>query len=309
MSNISKKTLSRVLGYNNTHSDEQTCKEFNITKGTLGRYRRKARMIGNSKLFDFPNILIFDVETAPMEIYVWGLYKQRPSHENVIMDWYLLSWSAKWLFSDEVMSDVLTPEEAIDGNDERICQSMWNLFETAHIVIAHNANRFDIRKLNARWMLNGLLPPSPYKTIDTLKESIKIAAHSSHKLDYLGQIIAKKGKLETDYDLWKRCKKGDPTALKYMEEYNREDVLLLEDVYLGMRPWINSHPNVSLYIDSDKPLCTACGSKKLHPVEDYVTMASVFPGYRCERCGHISRGRSTQVSLKKKQSFLVSTAK
>ena len=152
-------------------------------------------------------------------------------------------------------------------------------------------------------------PTSPYKTIDTLKESRKIAAHSSHRLDYLGKLFANKGKLETDYALWKRCKAGDPESLLYMEKYNKEDVLLLEEVYLTMRPWIKSHPNVSLYIDSNKPICTACGSKKLVPVEDYVTMASVFPGYRCGKCGHINRGRATQLSLKKRKAMLVSTAR
>ncbi len=136
-----------------------------------------------------------------------------------------------------------------------------------------------------------------------------MAAHSSHRLDYLGQILHNKAKMETDYGLWKRCKHGDPEALFYMEEYNKSDVTLLEAVYLSIRPWISSHPNISLYIDDDDPRCNCCGSNELHQVDDYVTMASVFPGYRCDKCGHINRGRRTQVPLSKKKSFLISTAK
>ena len=30
------------------------------------------------------------------------------------IDWYVLSWSAKWLYDDKVMSDVVTPSEAKD---------------------------------------------------------------------------------------------------------------------------------------------------------------------------------------------------
>lgn len=158
-------------------------------------------------------------------------------------------------------------------------------------------------------MLNKMLPPSSFQVIDTLKESRKMAAHSSHRLDYLGKLFKNKGKIKTDYALWKRCKVGDPESLLYMDKYCKEDVLLLEEVYLVMRPWIKSHPNISLYIDSNEPVCPACGSKKLHTVEDYVTMASVFPGYRCQKCGHISRGRATQLSLKKRKAMLVSAAK
>ena len=53
-----------------------------------------------------------------MEVYVWGLYKQFISHNNIIKDkngneksWYVLSWAAKWLYDDDVMSDIVTPEE------------------------------------------------------------------------------------------------------------------------------------------------------------------------------------------------------
>ena len=257
---------------------------------------------------DAPNVLIFDVETSPMEVYVWGLYKQRINSENVIKDWFIISWSAKWLFSDEIMSEVLTPDEAIAGDDSRILKRIWHLFETANIVIAHNAKRFDVRKLNSRWMVHDFGPPSPYQIIDTLVESRKMAAHSSHKLDYLGILTQNKGKIETNYSLWKRCKLGEKEALKEMETYNRDDVRLLEDVYLFIRPWIKSHPNYGVYADSNNPVCPACGSEKLHPVDDYVTMVSSFPGLRCE-CGHISRGKSSQLEIGKRKALLRSVAR
>ena len=94
MSNISKETLSRVLEHNDVNTDDKTCNEFNISPETLNRYKRKGRIFGfgePKKLIDMPNILIFDIETAPMEVFVWGLYKQRISHDNVIQDWFILS--------------------------------------------------------------------------------------------------------------------------------------------------------------------------------------------------------------------------
>ena len=69
---------------------------------------------------DLPRILLFDIETAPMEVFVWGLYKQFIPHTNVIKDWFVLSWSAKWLYEDKILSAVVTSEEAKNRDDKRI---------------------------------------------------------------------------------------------------------------------------------------------------------------------------------------------
>jgi len=288
--------------YAEEHGDAEAMKLFDITSDTLSRYKRLARQTSHN--FSPLQILIFDIETSPMEVYVWGLYLQRINHDNIIKDWHILSWSAKWLFSEETKSDALTPEEAIKGDDSRICKSMWNLFESADVVVGHNADKFDIRRLNARWMLSGLGPPSPYMVIDTLKQSRKIAAHASHRLDYLGKLMLNKGKIETNFGLWKKCKAGDQDALAEMEIYNRQDVILLEELYLEMRPWIKSHPNTGLFTDSDEPACPTCGHEKLIPIDPYYTSVGMYPGYRCAECGAISRGRFTEVALKKRKRLL-----
>lgn len=308
---ISTQSAQQRINYAEKYGIEATLEYFNIALESLKRYQRALKDPIEIKPLGLPNILLFDIETAPMEVYVWGLYKQRINHENVIQDWYVLSWAAKWLFSAETMSDVLTPEEAKNGDDKRICKSMWDLFESVDIVCAHNGRRFDIRRLKSRWILHGMKPPSPYQTIDTLLESRKMAAHSSHRLDYLGQIMHNKGKLETDYSLWKRCKHGDPDALFYMEKYNKEDVILLEEVYLSIRGWIKSHPNVGIYMETNESVCPNCGNTHLHEVGDYVTPAGAFRAFRCENptCGAIMRMRISQIPLAKRKNLMISTAR
>jgi len=311
---ISRPSAQKKINYIKEYGIDKAIEHFEVSLESLKRYSRLIRHGMNDtepETIDLPNILIFDIETAPMEVYVWGLYKQRINHDNVIEDWFVLSWSAKWLFSSEIMSDVLTPEEAQNGNDKRVCQSMWELFESADIVVAHNAQRFDIRKMNSRWILHKMKPPSPYQTIDTLKESRKMAAHSSHRLDYLGQILHNKGKIETDYSLWKRCKHGDSEALMYMEKYNKADVELLEEVYLSIRGWIKSHPNVGLYMETDEPVCANCGSDKIHEISEYVTPAGMYRAFRCDTpgCHAISRQRITAVPLAKRKNLMLSAAR
>ncbi|MBT6047939.1 MAG: hypothetical protein HOG49_14110, partial [Candidatus Scalindua sp.] len=201
--------------------------------------------IGNTGM----KVLLFDIETTPMEVFVWQLNSKSNnyiSHGNIIEDWNILSWSAKWLYDSKVMSDIQTPREAKNRNDKRISQSIWNILDEADIIIAHNGDRFDIKKLNTRFFMNGLNPPSPYQSIDTLRVAKRSFAFSSNRLDYLGQIMTNKGKLETNFQLWKDCLKGDKSQLDRMLAYNEEDVRLLEEVYVQLRPWVKSHPNMGL---------------------------------------------------------------
>ena len=212
-----------------------------------------------------PKILIFDIETSPLEAYVYqkSVWKANISPDKIISPWFTLTWSAKWLFDDETMSDRLTGEEALNENDARITKSLWKLFDEADVLVAHNGDGFDVPNMNTRFLVNGLTPPSPYQRIDTLKVAKKEFGFTHNGLDALAHTLGLKGKIETNFDLWKRCKQGSDEALKEMEIYNRQDVNLLEEVYLELRPWIKSHPSMALFIESDKPVCPVCGHDHL----------------------------------------------
>ena len=240
--------------------------------------------------YGIPKILLFDIETALMEVYVWGLYKQFISHNNIIKDkdgeeksWFVLSWAAKWLYDENVQSDIVTPKEARKRKDKRILKSIWKLLDEAEIVIGHNLDRFDIRKLNARFIDNDLDPPSPYKTIDTLKIARREFAFVSYKQDYLTKHFKLEQKLETSFDLWVKCMQGDQEALKTMEEYNCHDVMGLEEVYLKLRPYIKNHPNLGVLMDAN--VCPNCGCDDLEELDTYYfTTANKFQVYRCIGC-------------------------
>lgn len=86
-----------------------------------------------------PRILIFDIENAPMVVYAFSRWKQNISLNQTISESFLISWSAKWFMSTETMSDCITPEEALARDDSRIVKSLWELFDKADILVAHNA--------------------------------------------------------------------------------------------------------------------------------------------------------------------------
>jgi len=259
-----------------------------------------------------PKILIFDLETAPLKGYIWSRWKQNIYYDQLISDWFLITWSAKWLYSAEVLSDKQTPEEILREDDKRITTSLWKLIDEADIIIAHNGDKFDAPKMNSRFLINGLPPTSSYRTIDTKKIAYSQFGFSSNSLNELARVLGIPGKLDTDFELWKSCLEGEQEALNYMQEYNDQDVLVLEEVYLKLRPYIKSHPNIAVYMDSDTQVCSSCGSTHLHLAKDnegnqkYVyTNTAKHKLYRCE-CGALSRGRRTDFDKGYKKNLLTS---
>ena len=248
------KTIEQIREYLKKSGYERTYKSVSRKLEVLNI----KKPLANYSNVDLPKILILDIETTPMGVWTWSLGKQYVGHHAIMkdkngkmMDWNLLSWSAKWLYDDKVLSDVLTPREARARNDKRIMKSVWKLLNEADIVIAHNGDRFDLRKINARFIANHIKAPLPFKTIDTLKQARKEFAFSSHKQDFITKFLKLEEKLDTDFQLWIDCMSGNEKALKRMEEYNRTDVVGLEDMYLRLRPYMRSHPNMAVMVDDD----------------------------------------------------------
>jgi hypothetical protein len=271
---------------------------LSCSKRTVRRHANPVRSRLGGDIKEAAKILLFDLETAPMEVYVWGLRQASGwiQPHSIIKDWSVLTWSAKWLFDAEVMSARVSPDEATARTDSSVMQGLWNLLDSADIVIAHNGARFDIRKINARFILNGYSPPMPYRIIDTLRVARRQFDFSSYKLDYINKLFGIGTKTETKFDLWKDCVTGSAKALTQMSEYCDNDVLILEEQYLAVRPWIKGHPNLALFVDTDQEICTNCGCTELEWKGRYFTPAGRYKAFRCTSCGAIGRSRYSDLS-------------
>lgn len=244
-------------------------------------------MTNNNKL----KTLLLDIETAPNLGYVWEKYET-----DVIefkREWYMISFSVKWLgdTKTEVFSLPDFAEYKKDPeSDIELCKKLWEFIDAADLIIAHNGDRFDLKKINARFVINGLKPPSPYKSIDTLKIAKKHFGFVSNKLNDLGITLGVGAKVETGgFKLWKGCMSGDMKSWKQMAKYNKQDVQLLEKVYLKLRPWASTHPNVT--IDNDL-CCHTCGSTKVQKRGYNYSKLSKTQRWICTDCGSWSSGSS-----------------
>lgn len=266
---------------------------FKVSREMIYDARNIARNRRYVKNTDIPRILLFDIETAPMMAFVWKLWKENVGLPQIVSDWFILCWSAKWLYSPDIITERLSSEEALAQNDGRIVKDLWELVNKADIVIAYNGVAFDIPKINSRFLVHGLPPTKPYFSVDPCLVAKKQFGFSSNKLDALAQHFGIPLKLDTDFDLWRKCYNGDEKSLEYMATYNKRDVEILEEVYLRMRPWIKGHPNIGNILSSDKPSCSICGSSNLIKLEGeyYYTSVGKYELFKCVDCGAISRGR------------------
>ena len=257
-----------------------------------------------------PKYLLIDVETLPAAALVFTLFSKAPiQHDHLLNDVTICCWSAKWLYSTEMMSDCMTSEEAVKKDDKRIMESLWGILNDAECIIGHNCDRFDMKMINARFVYNKIKPPTPYQTIDTLKHTQKALGTMSHRLDYFGKFMFNKGKLHTDFSLWRKCYDGDQESLDYMLKYNRVDVELLEELYLEALPYMRPHPNFALYAEATETCCIYCGHTELEDAGMYVTSANRYHAHRCKKCGGIMRDRLSDVTRQERNNMLISIAR
>jgi hypothetical protein len=231
-------------------------------------------------------ILLFDTENTPNLGYTWGVYDQNVI--KVVREWWMLCFSYKWL-GDKTVRCVAQPD--FDGyeddlhNDYHVMAKMRELLDEADVVVAHNGDRFDIRKVNARLLFHGIDPPSHYQTIDTLKVARQQFAMNTNKLDDIGQRLGFGRKTpHTGFKLWEDCMAGDPAAWRLMKRYAKQDLVLLEELYLMVRPWMKTHPNLS-NISGHPTVCPRCEqAAEFRLAKMRATATGKVRQYQCHNC-------------------------
>jgi hypothetical protein len=241
-------------------------------------------------------IILFDIETAPIQAHVWQLYDTNVV--RMIRDWELMSFS--WKELGEKKTHVLSRRTVKSEAD--LVKKLHEVLSGADILVAHNGNKFDIKKANAKFIQFKLRPPRPSYSVDTRAVAKRHFKFSSNKLDDLGQLLAVGRKVRTGgFDLWEDCLAGKESAWKKMEKYNQQDVRLLERVYLKLRPWISNHPSLSLLTKTPKS-CPKCGSTRpMHSNGFRRTVAGAYQRLQCQDCGGWAK---ITVSKKKKKTTL-----
>lgn len=298
---VSKERASKIAKYCKKHGIEACAEKFGLSYDSVSRYARKAnrKCDPDDRPAHLPKVLVFDLETSPILARVWSIWQQNVGLNQIKEDWFLLSYAAKWLGVDGVMYQDLRgviDDTTKGARDASLLQGMWQLLDEADVVITQNGIKFDSKKINARFVMNGYQPPSHYKHIDTLRIAKYNFGFTSNKLEYMTDKLCTKYKKQVQrefngFELWKECLADNLKAWKCMEKYNKYDVLSLEELYYILAAWDRKHPNFALMVGSETPICR-CGSTTFRRNGYAYTQVSKFQRYKCTECGAETRGRT-----------------
>ncbi len=296
MSNLTQNQINDIYKLSDEgYKSRAIGKKIGCSKSTVNNYLSKREGDVSSERH-LPKVLLLDIETAPIRLYGWSLWNQNFGLNMIDSEWFILSYAAKWLGAGEKEVYYNDMRGRVDTEDDSfMLEELWNLLNEADIVLGQNSNKFDIKKINARLVMNGFQPPSSYKKVDTLLMAKAAFGFTSNKLEWLtDKLNVKFKKLKHNnyagFDLWKGMMADEPEAWEECKEYNIHDVLSLEELYVKLAPWDKKQPNFSLYFDEPEQQCR-CGSKDF--IEDGYAYTSVskFQRYRCVSCGAESRSR------------------
>lgn len=226
-------------------SSRKIAKQLGCGKSSVNHYFKKYsenNQVDASK----PRITFLDLESRPDIAVTFRRFDANIGLDNILEEGGgLLSGAWRLGFDGETTGVLLTKQEAIDNNDKRLCEALWNIVEGSDIIVGHNVDRFDLPLLKARCLVNGLKPMKQVKTIDTLRiaRSLKL---QSNKLEGIARSLKVASKLDTGgISLWVRCIYGDEEALQSMFEYNKKDVDVMIDVYKRITPFYKTQQSFS----------------------------------------------------------------
>jgi DNA polymerase elongation subunit (family B) len=233
--------------------------------------------------------LFLDIETSPHVAYVWRLFDENISVEQLIEPTRMIC--VAWTDEEHIGQDTIFAAEWQRGGHERMVRRVHGAVQNADAIIHYNGASFDEPHLAREFLQYGLEPPQWPQTIDLYKTISKRFRFASGKLAHVADALKiREGKIKTDFTLWKRVLSGEKAAEQEMEAYNREDVELMVDLYNQLLPWIDRHPNAALYEDDERMRCTRCSSENLLKQGFRRTSAGTFQQYQCRDCNSWSRG-------------------
>lgn len=248
-----------------------------------------------------PRVLVYDIETSPLKVYTFSLFKPMISIGQIIESTRVISWAAKWHDEEKVMF----MSEYHHGHD-RMIKRAWELLNEADILVQFNGNSFDEPQLRREFKQAGLPPFSPVQTVDLYRAAKRSMYFPSYKLDWISRELGVGQKLGHEgFDLWRKCLEDPPEddpnrqkrAWAKMRAYNKQDVVLTEQLYVELLPYIPNHPHMGLFTDepAGDDRCDVCGGTNLRMEGFAYTKVGKYQRYQCREDGKWGRGKKALV--------------
>ena len=280
----------------------EVAKKYGVSRQVLSARLNKKGVTAKEDIT--AKVIILDIETSPFTAYSYNRWQvnigdNMRKDDNIT----ILSYSYKFLGSEKVCY-----EENRLGDDTTMLKKLAKVLNSVDVVIGHNMGRFDTPMINTRMIMNGLPPCKPYKIIDTLKIAKKHFRFERNTLDWVAKSLECSRKLEhknfPGMTIWIEMLNGNDEAWKENESYNKMDVIVTEEIYEKMKPYVKPHLSLTVMGDVSEKSCVTCGSADMKPFGFHYTSVSKFQQYKCGSCGSFSRGRTNMLTKGDRENLL-----
>jgi len=243
--------------------------------------------------------LYFDIETSPNIVYSWRIgYKINLTPDNIIKERAIICICYKWEHQKKVHA-----LKWDNGCDKKMLEDFYEVAKSAHEIVGHNSDRFDIKWVRSRFLFHRIPDLPNFTSIDSLKDMRSRFLLNSNRLDYIGKFLGVGQKIDTGgFKLWIDVCNGNKRALKDMVNYCKQDVLLLERVYEEVENYTTVKSNRAVMAGGEKWQCPKCGGVHIRCNKTRTTKTGIIR--REMKCMNDKCKRSYTVSNKVYMDFL-----
>lgn len=233
-----------------------------------------------------PRVLFWDIETSLQPVAVFQLaHNDWIDPSSILQERYIICAAWRWEGESAIHTvSVLDDPKRYKKNphdDTHVVKTLREVIAQADTIVAHNGDSFDKRYVDTRILVHGFDPLPPINSVDTYKVAKSKFMLNSNKLDYIGKLLGVGQKVKTSPGLWMRVLNGDADAVKEMVKYNKQDVVLLQNVYEKLRPYATTQLSRELFGISG---CPRCGSSKIQARGIHRAITRTYQRWQCQSC-------------------------
>ncbi len=238
-------------------------------------YRKYLRKMNTP--VDQPKILIYDIETSRVQADLWWSGKQYVNGSQITSEPSIITLAWKWFGSDEVYHLKWDKKKS----DKKLVTDFLKEYNKADMVIGYNNDNFDNRWINARALRYGLDVNVHVKSFDIMKQSKRLFRLPSYSMNYLAKFVGVETKLQhTGLAMWEAIQNGGKReakkAMKLMIEYNVQDIIVTEQVFLKVVKYMKFPIHLGVIGGKSKASCPSCGSENVKLHKTSVTAAGTI---------------------------------
>lgn len=226
-----------------------------------------------------PRVLVWDIESTSLNA-VFGT---------------ILCIGYKWLGKPKVhVPSILDGNNGNMLSDKHLVEEFATVFNTCDYHTTWYGERFDHPMVCSKLIKFGLPPLAPKPHLDLWKTARKRFKLHSNRLQAWEQFLGlENAKTPISFDAWLQAAHGDRKALATVKHHCKKDVLVLEEVFERMKPWLDCEPARGL-MTGDHHGCPSCGSHDIERRGFKVAMTRMFQQFVCKGCGRWFRSASAE---------------